>query len=57
LQPYLAARLAVVAAMLLICVSTVFVKQHSVLDVLAGAVLSGVIYLALRLYKCHRQLT
>lgn len=57
LQPYLAARLAVVAVMLLICVSTVFVKQHSVLDVLAGAVLSGVIYLALRLYKRHRQLT
>lgn len=51
LQPHPAARLLVAALMLLICISTVFVKQHSVLDVLAGAVLSGVIYLALRLYR------
>jgi len=53
LRPYLAGRLAIAALMLLICVSTVFVKQHSVLDVLAGALLSLAIYLPLCLYRQH----
>ena len=32
------------AAALLICVSTVFMKQHSVLDVAAGALVSAVVW-------------
>ncbi len=54
LKPYLPLRLAIAALMLLICVSTVFVKQHSVLDVLAGAVLSLAIYLPLSLRRKYR---
>ena len=36
----------------LICISTVFVKQHSVVDVAAGLILSGLCFFLLRsLYK------
>lgn len=48
LRPYLGLRLAVAGLMLLICISTVFVKQHSVLDVAAGILLSSILYLILK---------
>lgn len=32
-------------AMVLICASTVFLKQHSIIDVFGGAILAGIIYL------------
>lgn len=51
LRAHLGLRLTVAALMLLICISTVFVKQHSVLDVLAGTVLSLTIYLLLGLRR------
>jgi membrane-associated phospholipid phosphatase len=39
--------------MVLICVSTVFVKQHSVLDILSGALLAVVLYLLV--YRREKQ--
>lgn len=32
-------------AMILICASTLFIKQHSIIDVIGGIILSGIIYL------------
>lgn len=51
LRPYPVFRLLTAALMLLICLSTMFVKQHSLLDVLAGIALSGVLYFLLKLKK------
>lgn len=44
LKAHLGLRLGVWGLMLLICVSTLFVKQHSVIDVAAGAALSLILY-------------
>lgn len=39
------AKLLSFTAMILICASTLFIKQHSIIDVIGGAILSGIIYL------------
>lgn len=43
-------------ASLLICASTVFIKQHSIIDVIGGMILAGIIYLVIyQLPKLHRE--
>jgi membrane-associated phospholipid phosphatase len=49
-------RAAVVLLMVLICVATLFVKQHSVWDVAAGTALSLVLYGVVLLYRKKKML-
>jgi hypothetical protein len=56
LKPHLLLRVAVVLLMALICVATLFVKQHSVWDVAAGTALSLVLYGVVLLYRKKKML-
>lgn len=43
-------------ALLLICASTVFIKQHSIIDVIGGVILAGIIYVIIyKLPKLHHE--
>ena len=47
-----------IVSLILVCISTVFLKQHSIIDVIAGAILSFVTYLIVyrtKIFKKKRE--